>query len=239
MIPFATPMMAAPAVIAASAGIQYVGGAKGEQGTTTATHSLTSLTGGIGSAPADDDYAILAVTNASNNALSIGTTGWDVVYNAQIQDATAGIRLSTLFARKKLTAADTEISLTRASVWAIQVFRGVDPTTPMDVTYQLQALANDRPLPNPPAITPVTEGAWVVACGSGHGAFDANDFTSSDLTNFLSQQNESTSFDPLVGMGYIPDWESGAVDPAQFGGGTTANPTWCSAGAITFALRPA
>ena len=232
--------MFAPGVLAANllraggaaGGISYVGGAKGFQSTVSGSLSL------LGLSIEDDDFAILVISRTSSVPLP---TGWAEVYRANGSDPTAGVGYGICVATKFMTAGESSISFTSHSntAYAVQVFRGVNTSSPLDVTAQIQAFVNNTPQPNPPAITPSTSGAWVVACGGSHGAFDANDFTSSDLTDFLTQQNEDASFDPLVGIGYIPDWESGAVDPAQFGGGSTGNPTWCSAAAATIALRPA
>lgn len=221
-----------------SAGISYVGGAKGFQ-SSTGSLALNGLTGGIGTSPANGDFAIVVVSCSSATAASITSSGWTTLYYAATQDPTAGIRLQILVAYKALTTADTSVGFNNvAMTYAAQVFRGVDNSTPLDVT-SVTSIVNDAPQPNPGSITPVTAGAWVVACGASHGAFNANVFTSSDLTNFISEVNAPTGTDPVVGIGYIPDWESGAVNPAQFGGGSTANPTWCSSGQATIALRPA
>lgn len=213
-------------------GISFVGGATGFQSTNSGSLSLSGLS------IEDDDFAVLVISRTSAVPLP---TGWTEVYRANGSDPTAGVSYGICIATKFMTAGESSISFTSHSntAYAVQIFRGVDTSSPLDVATQIQTFVNDTPRPNPPSITPVTAGAMVVACGGSHGAFDANDFTSSDLTNFLSQQNEDASFDPLVGIGYIADWESGAVDPAQFGGGATANPTWCSAASATIALRPA
>jgi hypothetical protein len=68
---------------------------------------------------------------------------------------------------------DTSITLTGGTLSAddagavvVQVWRGVDPTTPFDVT-QTTATGTNSVLCDPPAITPVTPGAVIVSGGAG------------------------------------------------------------------------
>lgn len=216
-------------------GISYVGGLTGFHTAATASFSIASIP------VAENDYAVLVVSRATSGAMP-ALAGWTTVYAANGSDPTAGIPYAIYIATRRMTAGESSISFPTGfsnTSYGIQVFRGVNLTTPLDVATQVQTFVNDTAQPNPPAITPVTSGAVVVACGGSHGSFDANDFTSSDLTNFLTQQNETASFDPLVGMGFIPWSGSGPVDPAQFGGGTTGNVLQCSAASATIALRPA
>jgi hypothetical protein len=122
---------------------------------------------------------------------------------------------------------------THANTVAVMVFRGVDPTTPMDVTRTTASAANGG-VPNPPAITPITSGAVIVAMGVGTQNAGTTDFGSSDLDNFLVIQ--AAGFGNMTGMG-SKNWTSGAFDPAAFSGGNTAiSMSWC---ACTIALRPA
>ena len=99
----------------------------------------------------------------------------------------------------------------------IHVWRGVDASKPIDVTPATTSHVNSSQ-PNPPALTPVTAGAVILAAGdsaaSGNG-FGA--FTSSDLSNFVSGYVHALD-DAASGMGSCA-WASGEFDPVTFGGG--------------------
>lgn len=236
MIPFATPMMAAAAVVAAGGGVSFVGEYRANQGAANETHTL-NLVNGSDALPSEGDVAVMVLSRANATAPTITSSGWTPIYSNSITDATAGIPIAKVVAIKELGASETTVALQGgAQAISVMVFRGVDFAA---ITSAVQALANDRPRPTPPSVTPSIEGSWIVGTGVGHGAFDANDFTSSDFTRFICQQNESASFDPLSAIGYIDDWESGTQTFSTFGGGTTANPTWCSSGAVTLILPPA
>jgi hypothetical protein len=112
------------------------------------------------------------------------------------------------------------------------VFRGVNGTTPIDVTATTATGINTG-RPTPPAITPTTSGAWIYSMGaSGNQAPLA--FTST-LPNFITAtQGDTTSV--TIGSGAF-EWVSGTYTPAQFGGNSTStNYSWA---AVTLALRPA
>lgn len=225
-------------------GIQYVGGTTGSTlGTASSwTISLTSLTGGIASAPAAGDFVVVfygvgSLGESSAYALSVtGYTQQALVFSNDLYEA------HLLVATKRLSGADTSITLSQtydtsdAGAAVVHVFRGVDPTTPMDVAVQTST-AIDTVLADPPAITPVTAGAWVVAAGCGGHERIRDSFTSSDLTAFLSTGQSETSGDVTIGAGYVAD-ATGAIDPAQFGF-TDSSLGIHAAAAATLALRPA
>lgn len=117
--------------------------------------------------------------------------------------------------------------------WTIQVFKGVDPTTPMDVAATFATGSGTDNLPDPLTITPTTAGAWIVVCGGGAGGTGGT-YTAAYLTNFLTANGADTN-DASVGSGYLVA-PGGAYDPAKFGGGeVNAANSW---GASTLALRP-
>lgn len=222
-----------------TAGISYVGGAASLKPSTETTIPLTGLSGGLASSPAENDVAILMSCWCAN-VVPTPPPGWSVVFSGKTTDPTAGIPFAFLVAYKVLAAGEVTAAATpsRTEIFTVQVFRGVNIATPMDVA-PIASLVNDRARPDFGAITPVTAGAVVVGCGASHGGFSANAFTSSDLTNFLTYVNTAGSFDEVVGAGFIPWSGTGPVDPAQFGGGATSNPSWCSSGQATITLRPA
>lgn len=117
----------------------------------------------------------------------------------------------------------------------VMVFRGVDNTTPMDVAATT-AVGGNTGQADPPAITPSTSGAVIVAIGAGVDSTNGAAFTSSDLSNFQSPTATGGTYNGTVGMGSHAWSGSGSFDPAQFGGGYTGtSAAWAAA---TLALRP-
>lgn len=120
--------------------------------------------------------------------------------------------------------------------YAVYVFSGVDQTTPLDVTVTTSSSAATA-IPDPPSITPVTGGAYIVAVAAAGHVAGTITFTNSDLTDFVTN-GQNDSYDVTLGIGHKPDWTSGAFDPAAwtFGAADTTN---YSNVAVTIALRPA
>jgi hypothetical protein len=142
---------------------------------------------------------------------------------------------------------DTSVDIRAASdtargvAYTIHVFRGVDPTTPLDVT-STSASGNNTGLPNAPSITPSTAGAWILISGASAMATGTAPSTTpptgiSNTTNhFRTALSASTTTDAGIATGIKTDWASGAFDAAAFGGFNTTNTGAWAAGAI--ALRP-
>jgi hypothetical protein len=121
-----------------------------------------------------------------------------------------------------------------AGAVVVQAYRGVDISTPLDVTRTTVSLINTA-IPDPPAITPVTSGARiVVAAGAAHTT-GTGVFTASYLSNFLSVVSNDTN-DATVGMGNV-SWTSETYNPAAWTF-TGTNSTNFSTNSVTMALRP-
>lgn len=225
--------------------LQFVGGNKAilTSGSAT-TLSLTALTGGLASAAAAGDIVIATyiVNNFSDLALGItdGTNNYTLIGSELFRASSGSSTGSNVrVAYKILTGADASVTFAattanKPSAGAVHVWRGAHKTTPIDVT-PTTASANNSGRPNPPAVTPVTAGAKIIAVGGATASTSFTAFTSSDLSNFFTQNAFLTNYAGL-GIGSA-DWTSGAFDPAAFGGGggtSTAN-SWV---AMTFALRP-
>lgn len=223
--------------------IQYVGGyVQGfVGGTGDRTITLTSLTGGLASAPATDDLVIVYFGTGSTVDRDLVVSGYTEIaelYSNDTEDT------NLVVARKFMGATpDTSFTLTGgtlstsdAGAVAVQVWRGVNQTTPLDVTRTTATGVNSI-LCNPPAITPVTAGAIIVAGGAGaHDDATIRTFSSSDLTSFISAGGSDTN-SVTIGLGYKV-WTSGAFDPAAFTY-SSADSTAFSWAAVTLALRPA
>ena len=220
--------------------IQYVGGNTGTWAGDTYgnnTVSLTALTGGLASSASSGDFVVAAyATNSFDN----GTLSITDETNAYTLVASETDDTNLRVAYKRLTGADASVtfgptgSVEEAGAAAVHVWRGVDPTNPLDVAA-VTAVASTTfsGQPNPAAITPTTTGAVIIAVGGAAAATGAV-FTSSDLSNFRTATSEDDC-DAMIGIG-SKDWTSGSFDPAQFGGGTTGpGDSWA---AVTMALRP-
>lgn len=219
----------------------YVGGKTvAIAGTLSATAiSLTDLTGGIASAPAENDIVIVGygVGSAGDVAIGVDTAGYTEEQEL-FSDSSDDTNLSVSW---KFMGASPDTSVTvsgtgntsNAGVVAIQVWRGINIASPMDIA-ETTATGTATDSPDPPAITPVSDEAVVIAIGAGASGAGAT-FTSGDLSNFITATSPGTK-DCSIGMGSIA-WVSGAVNPAQFGGGAGAGASRSWA-AVTLALRP-
>lgn len=204
--------------------------------------SLTSLTGGIGSAAQIGDIVILAVGYGVQSLRDGGIPGsYTSVANLSSDDS-FDCRLKVGY--KILTSADTSVSITGtgnvtdASGAAVHVWRNINATTPMDVTATT-ATGINAAQPDPPAITPVTAGAIIIVVGAAGGGTLAL-FSGPAMTGGLSYLEEGWGADTTdghVAMYAKTNWSSGAFNPAAFsGGGGAGTSSWC---ACTLALRPA
>ena len=233
------------------------GGIPGVPGNLTYVGGLTNA--GIGTTSTIDAFDLTSLSPAIGDiviasfATSASYTG-DLTFRIQ-DDNVLYTELANLFSNdsedtvlqvgykvlSSLAAGDIEITIqggtdsTRAA-WAaaVHVWRGADTSTPIDVTTQTATFTNTG-IPNPPAITPVTDNAVVIAVGAAGHNGGTDTFTSSDLSNFLTVAGNDTD-DVSIGMGSFA-WTSGAVDPAAFGW-TQSDSGSFSAAAVTLAIRP-
>jgi hypothetical protein len=236
--------MLAKALLGASGGgIDYVGGyVQGFSGTTSnVVISLTSLTGGLASAPAAGDLVIVYFGTGSTVNRDLVVSGYTEIIELYSNNS---VDTNLAVARKFMGGVpDTSFTLTGGTgstsdggAVAVQVWRGVNAVTPLDVTRTF-ATVSDSVLCDPPAITPITPGAIIVSGGAGaHDEDGVETYSSSDLTAFISDgDNDANSV--TVGLGYHV-WTSGSFNPAQFtfSGGDESSYSWA---AVTLALRPA
>jgi hypothetical protein len=226
--------------------ITYVGGTSASitpSLSTTTNVSLTGLTGGIASAPATDDLVLVlyAVGSAVDVDIGVVTSGYTEDLELYQGGTTYNANLSV--SRKFMGGTpdtDVEVSATgggsNGGVVIVQVWRGVDAATPLDVTPTTNGSSAANLRPNPPAITPVTTGAVIVAMGMQGGSPSQPALTQagSELSNFVSLVN-AASRAAAFGAGWV-NWTSGAFDPVGFTGGTTSGVR--TEIGVTMALRP-
>jgi hypothetical protein len=230
-------------------GIQFVGGATaGKVGATSGNSTIalnSGLTGGIASAVAEGDLVIAVFGTGSTADRTLAITDGSSAYtliNAELyanDSKDTNLRVAYKFMGATPDTATTfgpTGSASDAGAMVVYVFRGVDPTTPLDVAA-VPGTGTDTSRVVPPDIEPVTAGAFVVVAGAaGHdGATDT--FTSSDLVDFHTVGGNDTN-DVTVGIGHQDDWSSGATNYATWGH-TQADSVGYSWAAVTLALRPA
>jgi hypothetical protein len=205
----------------------------------TATVSLTSLTGGIASAPAEGDVVFVAysIGTTVDRTGEIGVTGYKkltALYADDAIDSTLGV-----FWKRMTSTPDTSITIsgssgTDARATAIQVWRGCSSWNPVGAYATATGLNTRRA--DPPSITPQTNKSVILACGSsGVSDTSANSiYTASELSGFQAIWSNDTN-DSTVGLGY-KTWTSGAFDPAAFSTvADSINNGYC---AVTLAVEP-
>lgn len=225
--------------------ISYVGGVvAGRTGNSNSTVNVSlssGLTGGSDAGVSAGDLVVVTVcTGSAARASNVAVSGYT---NLTVQRTTTTTYDTNVQTSYKIMGSTPDSVVTipaqgnaaDGQAYAVQVFRGVDTTTPLDVTPTYATGTDVNNNPNPAQITPSTAGAWIIACGGGAAAAGTTLYTTATLTAFLSANGADTN-DGTVGVGYYDAWTSGAYDPAAFGGGSTnAANSW---GATTIALRP-
>jgi hypothetical protein len=148
-------------------------------GRTTDWPALTfALTGGSDSTPQAGDLVIIqyliAAQTGRTPAPAITTSGY--TSGTQLGNNGVGFNCYQNYFYKFMGGTpDTTVTLTQtfnvadAGACLIMVFRGVDSTTPIDVTPTTMTGTGTTAgsnKPNPAAITPTTAGAWIIALGA-------------------------------------------------------------------------
>jgi hypothetical protein len=233
-----------PADAPAGSNIQFVGGATASKlGATSGNSTIalnSGLTGGIASSASSGDFVIgvfgtgsladrtLAITDGSTDYTLIGSELF-------ITNSIGGTNFRVAY---KFITGDTTItfgptgSTSDAGTMAAYVFRGVNVSTPIDVTTTTATQASNSAA-NPPSITPATDGSYIVCAGSTGHVSGTLTFSSSDLTDFLTIGASDTNMVSL-GIGHKPDWTSGPFDAAAF---THAGGSFGCWAAMSIALR--
>lgn len=208
--------------------IQFVGTV-----TTSASGSLslTSLTGGIGSAPATDDIVLVAVFGTDGSDINIAVTGYTEVadiYANGAGDSNFGVYYKIMGGSPDTTVTIPSLTNVRAVVY---VLRGVDTTTPEDATATTATKITSG-IPDPPSITTVTANAMVVSlCGTrAPGTYVAP-------SGFSGTSKSSSSSGNVLVASKIKA-TAGSENPAVWTGITSDSAAYTCA-SVTMALRPA
>lgn len=198
------------------------------------------------------DFVVLyagVATDTAQYILSVSNAGWTKQAELYADSATEPDFNLAVFTKVMGATPDSSVtfsasggSISDEEFALVQVFRGVDLTTPLDVTPTTSTRTSSAN-PDPAAITPVTPGAWIVVGGGAGSVTDApQPFTnpgglSSGTGHFISRAEGSSTAAGIIGMGFKSDWTSGSYDPLAFTGGSASSAE--VAVAVTLALRPA
>jgi hypothetical protein len=222
--------------------IEYVGGYAVGVGGSDSNITITfggNLTGGLASSASAGDLVVVYFgtgSTADRNLLIRGYTEVVELYSNDSFDTNLKVAYKFMGATPdtNFVLEDGTGSSSDAGAVAVQVWRNVDKAIPFDV-LTTTATGTDSVLCNPPAITPITAGSYIVAGGAGAHNTGTQTFSSSNLTSFISVgQNDSN--DVTIGLGYN-EWTSGAFDPDAFtfSGSNSTSYSWAG---VTLALRP-
>lgn len=194
----------------------------------------------------ENDLVIVAVNEAGNGSVDIDvsmtTSGYTEIadlFADDVAETNLGVFYKFMPATPDATAVGNGSGDTNNAVHAAYMaFRGVDLTTPFDVSSTTATGTNTFD-PDPPSIDYTSSGVWVVvAAGSAHnlGIGESYTFPTGYTTDAVSDSTDDDN-DATVGMGY----NSGPGDPEDPGAlahsGTDSGAfSWA---AVTMALRPA
>jgi hypothetical protein len=211
--------------------IEYVGGATATAATTagaTATVTFTSLAGGVGSVQTGDFViATVAVATGNNDVtMSMTTAGYTTLYDlyqSESQASNLGVFYKVMGATPDTTAqTGTMMPSNGSMVLAVQVWRGVNTTTPFGAAAT--AFENNGTNVDPSPITTTVNGSKVIVAGMGSSQRGVVLYTTqASLGNVLNEAANSTR-DAALMVGSVTV-SGGGQRPS----GTTVNPAVFSA----------
>lgn len=184
-----------------------------------------------------NDFVIVMLSsdNLDTSDLTVSTSG----YTAGQQGLTSSVRYGWWWKRMGAVP-DTNVTITYGGATDLEgfrmiavAFRGVNASTAFDATSPSVTIGTTGN-PNPPAITTVTNNAWVIAMGFLDD--DRVDMTAPSGYTLIRANGAGTTDteSSAIAMAYKLKTPAGLDDPAAFGG--AGNDTWVAA---TAALRPA
>ena len=197
-----------------------------------ATDTTQSLPG----TPQEGDIVLIGAScDAAITSAFISTSGY-----TSFETHDTGANPGNAFYWKIMGATpDTDITIAAAAstefmACVLQVWRGVDTTTPNDVTPTVAS--SGAGMPDPPSITPTTNGCLIVA----FGALDDDNVASevgapSGYSNLLASDNSSNADNATSMIASMEQATAAAENPGAFTS-TTGTDAWR---ATTVALRPA
>lgn len=182
----------------------------------------------------DGDYLVAIGTGASET-VAAAPTGWDPMVPFATADYGPNLYVMTRRVQGAQPASWPWTVPSVKSTVIVTAWRGVDPTTPLDVAAALNVSATAWP--GAPAVTTTTPDATVVTVGAvitASGDLDMRWSSDGDEDVRVTSQASGTTNTAVVSASrVVPD--PGTVTPTL----APADPIIARGGAITFALRPA
>ena len=188
----------------------------GDTGTSTLT--LSTLTGGSSSSPAEGDLAVLAIAIMRNDVITVTSAGWTLV--TQIFEADTYNSKIAVFYKFMGETPDTSVvfsgsgTTSEGQAAAAYFFRGVGSNI-----FDATAIANNvgnTVIPDPLAITTNTANSLILVFGAGAHAQNNAEYTSGGgLDNFDSITGNDTD-DITLGGGTHLMTTAGTYDPAAW-----------------------
>jgi hypothetical protein len=181
----------------------------------------------------DDLVCVFGGHGRVTNNAGVSTSGY-----TENTDLATNLRSS--FSYKKMDVSpDTSVTCigstntSDATVYVVMVFRGVHTSSPIDATTTT-ATALASGMANPPAITTVTDGAAILACG--HHTVDDATVTAPTGYGNLVNVSRTESVPSSCAMAWKVLVTAGTENPSAYTNWTNEFGTWQ---AFTVALRPA
>lgn len=199
-------------------------------GSATSTAVTTDLSG-LGIQSGDFLLLLFQRTSSGDEAQSVVTAGWTKDVELFADDSWDS---NLMVASKVADGTETSVQVgagTYTPLTIVQVWRGVSG---YNVTTTTATGINSN-LPNPPSITPVSDGAIIVVAGGGSRFGTIGAYINAEPTGFQQITNPSGSVSGRLGVGYYLNRTPEAFDPAAYTGGTgDPGSAWCAA---TIALK--
>lgn len=201
--------------------IEFVGTATVSGSGASLSLPLSSLTGGIASAPSEGDIVFVLCGGSSSKgtvAIQMVATGYTEWQAPTGRNDTYDTSISAYYKVQGGTP-DTSVTVTNDSATftisaRAMVFRGVD--TASLGKGALQGAANTG-LPNLPSSTPTVDGSVLLDFAVAAHTSNTAAHTSSDYDLFFSVGYNGGTYDHTSSAG-VKAWTSGAFDPAVYGG---------------------
>lgn len=205
--------------------------------TNLAASGVTAITVNLPTGVAENDvaYGIVMSSQLSDVTCSESSGTWaklaDLYANGSTNDTNFAV-----FRKVQGASPDASITMTaRVTNGGILgicfALRGVDTTTPEDAVVATDT-ATGATSPNPPEVTSVTNGAWILALA---GASDPDVVSNGPTGYTFIESVEQTVRNAMAA--YLEKATAGAEDPGAFTDVTSdADDSWCAA---TIAVRPA
>ena len=178
--------------------------------------------------------------SAGDDAPGVSTSGYAEIVEIY-QTETNRLNMSVSWKRMGSAPDETVTCLGSGSanfgaVGIAYVLRGVDSTTPFDVAYAA-AQGSGGSVPDPPSITPTSEGTLIVILGMGTAGVNAGDPTVTVPSGYSNAVNHysNAGLKSITVAAASKAWTSGAENPGAWTNWTTT--TADSWGAVTLALR--